>query len=60
MLCFLKIKLKEIQLEIAKVYSNRIASIKKKVATMDQYRFISIERDTTYLDTAHDPERIQF
>jgi hypothetical protein len=23
-----------------------------KVATMDQYRFISIERDTTYLDTA--------
>jgi hypothetical protein len=23
-----------------------------QVATMDQYRFISIERDTTYLDTA--------
>ncbi|MGO4818432.1 putative porin [Flavobacterium sp. W22_SRS_FP1] len=25
---------------------------KTKVATMDQYRFISIERDTTYLDTS--------
>jgi hypothetical protein len=23
-----------------------------KVATMDQYRFISIERDTTYIDTS--------
>jgi hypothetical protein len=27
---------------------------------MDQYRFISIERDTTYLDTAHDPEEYSF
>jgi hypothetical protein len=31
-----------------------------KVATMDQYRFISIERDTTYLDTALTIQRIQF
>jgi hypothetical protein len=28
-----------------------------KVATMDQYRFISIERDTTYLDTAFTIQR---
>jgi hypothetical protein len=27
-------------------------STSQKVATMDQYRFISIERDTTYLDTS--------
>jgi hypothetical protein len=27
-----------------------------KVATMDQYRFISIERDTTYLDTQRSRE----
>jgi hypothetical protein len=29
-----------------------------KVATMDQYRFISIERDTTYLDTSPTKEYI--
>jgi hypothetical protein len=27
---------------------------------MDQYRFISIERDTTYLDTAHDQREYSF
>jgi hypothetical protein len=35
---------------------NRPAAVKqpdsKKVATMDMYRFISIERDTTYIDTS--------
>jgi hypothetical protein len=29
-----------------------------KVATMDQYRFISIERDTTYLDTSLTIQRV--
>jgi hypothetical protein len=34
-------------------FKSSIDTIKKqKFATMDQYRFISIERDTTYLDTA--------
>ena len=41
-------------LSVEKTKTIRVSdTIKKdKVATIDQYRFISIERDTTYLDTA--------
>lgn len=37
----------------ANKYQSKSDTIKKdKVATIDQYRFITIERDTTYLDTS--------